>query len=318
MFFVSPAKLRKAGVVGMNGRNVQLIARNNRRSLYPLVDNKVKTKEILAKAGISAPKLLGVVHHQGNIRELEDFLQKHQAFVIKPAKGSGGKGILVVSSHTDGEYTKASGETIGLRSLQRHSSNILSGLYSLGGANDVAMIEEMVHFSDTFDGFSFQGVPDIRIIVYKGFPVMAMTRLSTKASDGKANLHQGAVGVGLDLQTGQALRAVQFDRPVSHHPDTGVALQTFEVPLWSDFLLLASRCYEITSLGYLGVDIVLDKLKGPMVLELNARPGLAIQIANGSGLQPRVDAIDAMQSLVISNLSAHERAEHSMEHLSKV
>lgn len=318
MFMVSPKKLRAAGVVGMNGRNVQLIARNNRRSLYPLVDNKVKTKQILAEAGISAPELFGVVHHQGNIRELADFLQGYQSFVIKPAKGSGGKGILVVVSHKGETYTKGSGKEITLRSLQRHASNILSGLYSLGGANDVAMIEEMVDFSDTFESFSFQGVPDIRIIVYKGFPVMAMIRLSTKASDGKANLHQGAVGVGLDLQTGAALRAVQFDRPVRHHPDTEVELATFKVPLWSDFLLLASRCYEITSLGYLGVDIVLDKNEGPMVLELNARPGLAIQIANGRGLQPRIDAIDTIATTGSSSPSPSERVVHSMEQLAQL
>lgn len=298
MFFASPKNLRKAGIVGMNGRNVSLIAQNNKRSLYPLVDDKLKTKILLAKADISAPTLLGVVKTQGNVRELETFLQTCPPFVIKPAKGSGGKGILVINSHDDGKYFKPSGSEIGIKEVERHSSNTLSGLYSLGGSNDVAMIEEMVEFSECFDGFSYQGVPDIRIIVYKGYPVMAMTRLSTAASDGKANLHQGAVGVGLNISTGKAMKAVQFDRPVTHHPDTGQDLSTFEVPEWQEFITLASRCYDITNLGYLGADIVLDKTRGPMVLELNARPGLAIQIANGIGLQPRVD--------IINNLSHKE------------
>ena len=46
-------------------------------------------------------------------------------------------------------------------------------------------------------------------------------------------------------------------------------------------------------LGYIGVDIVVDVNEGPMLLEANARPGLAIQIANGRGLLPRLEAIDA-------------------------
>ncbi len=57
-------------------------------------------------------------------------------------------------------------------------------------------------------------------------------------------------------------------------------------------LALSSRCYELTGLVYQGVDIVLDKDKGPMILELNARPGLNIQLANQSGLLHRLKLIE--------------------------
>ncbi|WP_254782110.1 alpha-L-glutamate ligase-like protein [Desulfoluna spongiiphila] len=308
--FASPFKLKKAGVVGMNRRNVVLIARNNRRELYPSVDDKLKTKVLLQKAGISAPRLLGVVKTQGNVRELDSFLDTCPPFVIKPSRGSGGKGILVISGRHGQDYLKPGGDRVTIGEIKRHASNTLSGLFSLGGHSDVAMIEEMVDFSDAFEGFSYQGVPDIRVIVYKGYPVMAMTRLSTAASEGKANLHQGAVGVGIDVGTGEALKAVQFSRQVTHHPDTGKELSTLSVPHWRDFLDLAARCYEITGLGYLGVDIVLDRLKGPMILELNARPGLAIQIANGHGLQPRVDRVDVEGT---KGKNASERVLFSME-----
>lgn len=292
MYIASFSQLRKCGIVGMNKRNVVMIAQNNPRKFYPLVDDKLKTKIILEKAGIAAPKMLGVIKTQGNVRELKAFLADKSSFVIKPARGSGGKGILVINGKNGDAFLKPSGSKVSIQDIQRHSSNTLSGLYSLGGNTDVAMIEEMVEFSDVFDGFSYQGVPDIRVIVYKGYPVMAMTRLSTKDSDGKANLHQGAVGVGIDIAGGSALKAVQFGRPITHHPDTGKDLSTFKVPGWKTFLNLAARCYEISNLGYLGADIVLDENKGPLVLELNARPGLAIQVANGMGLQPRVDRIE--------------------------
>ncbi len=290
--FVSSSVLKQRGVVGMNYRNIALISANNPRNLFPLVDDKLKTKIIAQEAGIAVPKLVGVVKVYHHIKQLESFLHDTPQFVMKPAKGSGGKGILVVKGQRDGGYVKSSGQWMDAKGLHRHASNILSGLFSLGGQPDVAMIEEMVQFSDVFDGFTYQGVPDIRIIVYRGVPVMSMARLSTAVSDGKANLHQGAVGVGIRIRDGKAANAVQFDLPVSHHPDTNRDLSELAVPHWREVLSLSARCADVTGLGYLGVDIVLDKEKGPLILELNARPGLAIQIANGCGLLPRIEAIN--------------------------
>ena len=292
MFVTTPGKLKKAGIIGMNHRNVVCIARNNPRRLYPRVDNKLITKVIARDAGIAVPKLIGVVKTQGHVRELKEFLRDEQAFVIKPAKGSGGKGILVIVGRDGEDYLKPSGERVTHLDVCKHASNTLSGLFSLGGNNDVAMIEELVNFDSVFEGYSYQGVPDIRIILYKGYPVMAMTRLSTKDSDGKANLHQGAVGLGIDIGTGKSLNAVQHGQIITHHPDTGKDFGEFCVPNWTNFLNLASQCYEVTELGYLGADIVLDADKGPLVLELNARPGLAIQMANGVGMQTRFDAVE--------------------------
>jgi len=176
--------------------------------------------------------------------------------------------------------------------LKRYVSNILSGLYSLGGENDTAMVEYMVRFTDVFEDFTYQGVPDIRVIVYKGYPIMSMMRLATRESDGKANLHQGAVGVGIDLSTGRAVSGVLHNKLCTIHPDTGVALSKLEVPHWGALMKLASRCCKVSNLGYLGVDIVIDKNLGPLILELNARPGLSIQIANREGLAHRRKKID--------------------------
>jgi len=310
VFLARPSQLVKAGIVGMNMRNVRLIAENNPRHLYPRVDDKLKTKLLAREAGIAVPRLYGVVRFQHHVRRLHDFLGRFDGFVMKPSKGSGGKGILVVTGRDGDLYVKPSGARITETDVRRHASNTLSGLFSLGGKPDVAMIEELVDFSDVFDGFSFEGVPDIRVIVYKGFPMMAMTRLSTRASDGKANLHQGAVGVGIDIGSGRALKAVQNGRPIERHPDTGKELASFFVPDWRRFLELAARCYEVTELGYLGADIVLDRVKGPQILELNARPGLAIQVANGAGMQPRIDAIE---EVVGRGYGYKERVEFSMQ-----
>lgn len=297
--YTSPFKLRRKGIMGMNKRNHAYIGRYNDRSKYPLVDDKLKTKLIAQRAGCTVPKLIGVISNQAEVKHIHEMVKDWPGFVIKPARGSGGKGILVVTSHQAGVYTKPSGSNMNKEDVERHISNALAGLFSLGGKNDVAVVENLIQFDDCFEGFSYEGVPDVRIIVFKGYPVMAMMRLSTSASDGKANLHQGAVGVGIDIATAEAVRAVQFNKPVTHHPDTDKELATLVVPHWERLLTLAASAWEMTGLGYLGTDMVLDKEEGPMVLELNARPGLAIQIANGAGLLPRLQHIESLGSSLI-------------------
>jgi alpha-L-glutamate ligase-like protein len=313
MIFANPFKLKKLGVLGMNKRNVYCIGEHNDRKQYPLVDNKLKTKVLAQKENISVPKLLGTVSMQSEVRKIEKILEGLNGFVIKPAQGSGGKGILVIVDRKDDFFFKPSGEHVRFREIKQHISNTLSGLYSLGGKPDVAMIEELVQFDPVFAKYSFEGVPDIRIILYKGFPAMAMLRCSTKQSDGKANLHQGAVGVGIDIATGRALSAVQHNHPVQKHPDTGYDFSKLDISHWQNMLELSARCYDMTKLGYLGVDIVIDKNLGPLILELNARPGLAIQIANQTGILRRFDVIDRAKS----NMSAQERVTFTLENFGK-
>lgn len=292
--YSSPFKLANKGILGMNKRNHSYIGRYNERSKYPLVDNKLKTKIIAQQAGCIVPELIGVISSQYQVKEIHNMVKEWPGFVIKPAHGSGGKGILVVSQHDSVSYQKPSGSTINREDLERHVSNALAGLFSLGGKNDVAIVENLIQFDDCFRGFSHEGVPDVRVIVFKGFPVMSMMRLSTTASDGKANLHQGAVGVGLDMATGRAVNGVQFDQVVTEHPDTKRKLSELSVPHWKKLLTLAASAWEMTGLGYMGTDMVIDKTYGPMVLELNARPGLAIQIANSAGLLPRLQQIEKL------------------------
>jgi len=291
--FALPRKLKQQGILGMNQRNNMYISRYNPRKLFPLVDNKLKTKQIAEDANVSTPELIGVVDNQHAVKSVDKLISGLNGFVIKPAKGSGGKGILVITKVEGGRYYKPSGSECSLDDIERHCSNILAGLFSLGGGIDVAVVEALIVFDDSFDGYSFEGVPDVRVIVFKGIPMMAMMRLSTSMSDGKANLHQGAVGVGINITTGEALNAVQYDAIVTHHPDTQKELGLLKVPHWEEVIRLAAQCYDISGLGYLGADVVLDRHYGPMLLELNARPGLAIQIANGMGLLPRLQQIEA-------------------------
>ncbi|KZX55147.1 alpha-L-glutamate ligase-like protein [Halioglobus sp. HI00S01] len=287
-WFARPSRLRAAGMLGMNERNIGYIGEYNPRRNYPLVDNKLLTKQAAEQRGIPVPALYGVIRYQHEVNAVLDVLAGREGFVIKPAQGSGGKGILVVVGRRGDRFIKSSGREIHAADVCRHVSNILAGLHSLGGRNDCAMIEALIDFDPVLGSYSHEGVPDIRVIAFKGVPVMAMMRCATHASDGKANLHQGAVGVGIDIGSGRSVRAVQNDILIDAHPDTGACFADLVIPHWERVLDLAASCVEMTGLGYLGADVVLDRECGPMLLELNARPGLAIQVANQTGLRNRL------------------------------
>jgi alpha-L-glutamate ligase-like protein len=285
-------RLAAMGVMGINRRNAEFTLLHNPRRLYPLVDDKLRTKEIAIRGGIPVPELYGVVQREHQVRELAARLAPYEEFVVKPAHGKGGDGILVIDGRANGRYRLAGGRLITQEELNHHVFSILSGLYSLGGQPDQALMEYRVHPDPVFEALSFQGVPDIRIIVFLGVPAMAMLRLPTRVSEGKANLHQGALGAGVDLATGVTLRAVWRQEIVGEHPDTGEKISGVQVPHWETLLTMATRSFELSGLGYLGVDLVLDRDLGPLLLELNARPGLAIQMANGGGLLHRLQLIE--------------------------
>jgi alpha-L-glutamate ligase-like protein len=285
-------RLADLGIMGINRRNAEYTLAHNPRRSYPLVDDKLRTKELAAAASIPVPELYGVVQSEYQVRHLPTWLKEREDFVIKPAHGSGGAGILVIAGRGRANYRTVGGLWLTQEEINHHVFNILGGLYSLGGQTDAALIEYRVRFDPVFDPICYQGVPDVRIIIFLGVPVMAMLRLPTRVSGGKANLHQGAIGVGIDLASGTTLRGVSRLELVGEHPDTGHSIQGFVIPHWETLLDIAGRCQELTGMRYLGVDLVLDQDLGPLLLELNARPGLAIQIANAAGLMHRVKLVE--------------------------
>ena len=284
----------KAGkkILGMNSRNLEFIRPHNLRRAKRLADDKLLSKKILKRNEIAVPKLIAKIK---NYQNLEDFNWQSlpESFALKPNRGFGGEGILIVyakKKNRDDAWIKADRSLITIDDLKNHIRNILDGSFSLSGAPDVAFFEERLQLLKLFKPYSYKGIPDIRVIVFNKVPVMAMLRLPTKDSGGKANLQQGAIGVGIDMATGTTTSAIQGkNKFIEKIPETRMVISGIKIPHWKDILSLAVKTQEISNLGFLGVDIAIDKEQGPVVLELNARPGLSIQLANLSGLKRRLE-----------------------------
>ena len=285
-------------LLGMNARNLSYIRPYNRKKAKRLADNKIMSKRVLGKAGIPVSKLIAKIK---SIEELENFDWSvlPSSFALKPNRGFGGGGILVVygkKKNCDGIWIKADGSTINIEDIKSHVLNILDGAFSLSNTPDIAFFEERLTLLKLFKPYAYKGIPDIRVIVFNRIPVMAMLRLPTKESGGKANLMLGGIGVGIDLATGVTTTAVLGKgKIIDYVPGTRMLLSGIKIPYWKDILTLAVKAQEVSGMGYLGADVAIDRERGPVFLEINARPGLSIQVANLSGLRERLERIKGLK-----------------------
>lgn len=286
-------------LLGMNSRNLRFIRPNNPKKSIRIADDKLLSKKILKKGRIPVPKLIAKIR---SYEDLDNFNWNKlpNSFALKPTRGFGGEGIIVVygkKKNRPDAWIKADGSIITIEDFRNHIRNILDGSFSLSGVPDTAFFEERLRLLKLFKPYSFKGIPDIRVIVYNKVPVMAMLRLPTRESGGKANLQQGAVGVGIDLASGVTTTAVQGKKSkiIDTIPNSRLSVSGLRIPFWREILELAVKTQEISGLGFLGADVAIDKERGPVFLEVNARAGLSIQVANQSGLQERMERIDGLK-----------------------
>ncbi len=288
---------RSKSLLGINARNLTYLRPSNSLRAIRIADNKLLAKKILSRNGLPVLQTYSVIK---KIEELKtfDWTGLPSTFTLKPNKGFGGEGILVIygkKKKIPYPWVKADKKLIEIKNLQNHILNILEGNFSRTNLPDVAFFEERIKLLKLFKPYSYRGIPDIRVIVYNSVPIMAEMRFPTKESGGKANLHLGGIGVGIDMGTGITTSAIQNDKLIEYIPKTRLSLRGIQIPEWKEVLQLAINAQQLTKIGFLGIDIVIDREKGPIILELNARPGLSIQIANLAPLNERLQRVKGLK-----------------------
>ncbi len=284
-----------SSILGLNARNHLFQSKYNFPSGKEIVDSKLETKKFLKKHKIPAPVLYGVFKQFKDVPEF-DWGSCDKDFVIKPTSGFGGKGIIVIKKRiSSDEFMTINKEKINIDDLKLQILDILEGKFSHRSQEGEAIIEERIPIHPSLMRYTYQGTPDIRVLALNAVPVMAMLRLATAESEGKANLHQGAIGAGIDLSTGKTTHGVLYDKPIKIIPGKNLRIVGKQIPFWNEILEISVKAQKrIKNLGYLAVDFVIDKERGPLVLELTARPGLAIQTANMVGLKRRLERVEGL------------------------
>lgn len=281
-----------AGILGMNRRNWH-IDRENALDAIRLANDKVATKAALQAAGVPVVPTITLVRDRQDLAAI-DWQALPDAWVAKPNRGRRGVGVLLVAGRDGSGWRTASGRHLDQEEVTDQIREILEGEQSADlSGQDAALLEPLIVPHPALAGSVLFGLPDIRVICYHDEPLMAMLRLPTRASNGRANLHQGGIGAGVDLVSGKVIRAVIQGQPITHHPDTNELLIGVEVPEWDRIINAASRCSAATGLVYVGADVVVDRDRGTLMMEVNARPGLEIQNVTGSGLADRLSGARA-------------------------
>lgn len=303
-------------ILGMNARNQQYVSMNSALS-KSIANSKIATNLIMRQNGIPVPEQHALFLTSEDVQTY-DWANLQDNFVVKPTSGLAGKGVLIFRKRIPNQlaWHDAVGKKWSKDDIVMHCLDILEGQYSSHGGPNIVILQERITIHPAFKKFTYKGTPDIRVIVFNQVPIMAMLRLPTKKSEGRANTHQGAIAVGIDLATGYTTGACTGKgSPIIYLPDTKIKLRGFKIPNWKSCLIMATKATNAANLVYCGVDLFLHVDKGPMVVELNARPGLTIQIANGVGLRRRLERVRGLnvlspehgvkiaQALFASNLS---------------
>lgn len=283
-------RLLKTPILGINARNLHFVYPKNPRKYFPLADDKILCKQVLHEQNISCPVTYATIERIGDISVVWNIVRNHNELAIKPANGSGGGGILILKKDQNQQWRKGK-ELISEPAIFAHLARIIMGMFSFG-SKDQVLIEKCINAHTFFNEIYPLGVPDFRVILLHDQPVMSMLRMPTDQSDGKANLHQGGLGIGVDMEQGKL--TFVYDGNCYHevHPDNNNMVSGKKIPQWEAILDLAIQTSKAFPLNYLGVDIVLDEKEGPMVLEINVRPGLGIQLANKTGLKNILEQIN--------------------------
>lgn len=284
--------MKISSILGLNARGALFTGKYNSRKAKKVADSKLQTDRVLRNAEVAHPKVFIKFKTANDVLDYK-WDRLPDAFALKPSRGLGGDGIIVVKKRiSDTVWLTSSKVRITAEDLKLHSLDILEGAFSMGNEPDIAFIQEYVGRHSAFRKLAFRGTPDIRVIVFNKIPVMAMLRLPTKESGGRANLHQGALGLGIDIASGITTKAILNNKEIVYKPGTNRKLRGIKIPQWNKILETAVTGQIASGLGYAGVDIVLHPEKGPQIIELNAQPGLSIQLANMEGLKRRLDRVD--------------------------
>ena len=287
--------IRLNDILGINARSADYLLLN-KKSARKRADDKLLTKRMLKRAHVAHPRLLGVLKDAHEVRDF-DWSKLTGGFAIKPVQGFGGQGIILIRkpAKEEGKFWTVEGKRVNVDDLILHTVDIVEGKYSHNNLPDKAMIEERITIHPKFKRMAEGGAPDVRVIVFNKIPVMAMLRLPTEESAGKANLHQGAIGLGIDMATGITTYGVYKNNQIKYFPDTNKKVNGISIPYWNKILLMAVKTQKVSHLPYLSVDMLIDEEKGPVVLELNDQPGLSIQLANMAGLRRRLQRVEGLE-----------------------
>ncbi|MCX6807778.1 MAG: DUF1704 domain-containing protein [Patescibacteria group bacterium] len=288
-------------ILGANSNFLDFVYPVRSQQDFSWIKNRSKIKAWLQARGIFMPKTLLIVKNISDLDRLNfDILP--QKFIIRKVFNNGrDDNILTLSSIGANAWLDSRKRLWKPEDIKQHILDILDGGFSKSGLPDIACIEQRPELDKFFARLGQDGLPVIKIIVYRNVPLMAMLKLAPPAIvNNKFGLRQNEILIGIDIATGETTNL--FTNSVFDHkkeiltlPWSGRVVRGLEIPMWQDILLLASQVQSLINANYLTVEISLDAKNGPVVCGLSIDSDLDVQLANHSSLRERLDKVKGLK-----------------------
>lgn len=285
---------KPSDILGMNARYGYTNLNPNAAKKYGF--SKLRTKQLLKENHIPTADVYHVFETTDHVEDVK-WENIPIPFVIKPASGSEGKGVWVITKYLPERkiWLDSDGDEARAEDLNLHVHNTLEGEYSTWGSEHKAIVEKMIVAHPKLAKYSYHGTPDVRVIVFNSVPVMAEVRIPTPESHGRANLAKGAIGLGVDMATGSTTYGLRGkSERITHFPDSKKKVNGILIPFWQQTLETAVRAANAAGYQFMGADLFITE-EGPIIVELNGFPGLSIQLANRTGLKRRLERVEGLE-----------------------
>ena len=114
-----------------------------RRSLVPLVDDKLLLHQRCGQIDVPTPHIFGVVSRFGELAELDSWLAGQRTSSSSPTAAPADAASWSSSRHARKKFVcRAGGLLLTGDELREHLAGILSGFHSLGGLADIALLQQ--------------------------------------------------------------------------------------------------------------------------------------------------------------------------------
>lgn len=214
---------------------------------------------------------------QHNSSYIFNLLKKKKTLALKPSNGAGGVGFIKL------EY---SNDKILWNDMLISHNDLLKKIETLKGY----IVTEYLKQHNDFNSICNKSACTLRVIVVKTTDdkysgghwniISSFARFGTEKSNGTCNMHNGAVAISYNPDTGDYGNyfyrykgfAENDQTFFLEHPDSKIILKGKKLPRYKEVKdVVLTACGYLSSLEYFGVDVVITN-KDIKILEINSLP----------------------------------------------
>lgn len=203
-----------------------------------------------------------------------DFYNRHDKMIVKPQKGSGGKGIFILAKHKYASFEDAFAEVRKIGSV---------------------VIEELIIQASEMSVLNPDTVNTVRVPTIKMNDEIVVFHPFLRMGCGDSvvdNAASGGIFAEVCAESGIVITkgVTEFGDSFVKHPISQVVLPGFQIPRWNEAVALVKRLAQVLETNnYVGWDLALTN-DGWIMVEGNPRGQFVSQIPSKNGIKAELES----------------------------